>query len=159
MPIAGSDSLLRLAALPGKRRRLRHERGQLLREEGLLQDLWSILYSARHYDPDPLRLAPLIRYLYRGLDVRLVHIKVDADCARDRIVGRPDGKSRFDAMTEAELRGRLRETASLAPAIAAAAVAAGLTVETLDGLAPLAVNADRLRTIVQQAGAPGGQTA
>ncbi len=158
-PLANADALVRLARLLPKSRRLRLHRDQLLLlQEGLLQDLWSILYSAGRTEPDRASLMPVLRQIYAGLDVRVVHIDVDAGTAFERIRMRAEGASRFDRFSEAELRRQLGKTAQLARTLAAVAVDAGLPVETLDGAAPIPVNAARLKAIVAQAAAGSAQS-
>ena len=146
--LLSGDSLRRLARLTVKTRWVRAQRGRLLLQEGFLQDLWSILYSARRLRPDPARLVPLIRQLYRGIDARIVYIDVDPRVAFDRIRGRTDGKSRLDRLSDDELRRQLGDAAELPARLVAAARAAGLQVERFDGALPLQTLADQLRSMV-----------
>lgn len=130
------DSLSRLARLVIKSHWVRSQTGLLLMEEGHLQDLWSIFYSAGQLDPEPRLLAPLIRCLYRDVEVQLVFLEVDPQSAFDRIRARPHGKSRFDQLAEEELRKQLAASAQLPYKLAEAARLAGLKVERLDASLP-----------------------
>ena len=147
-PLLRGDSLGRLARLLVKSHWIRSQRGQLLLEEGFLQDLWSIFYSAGRMDPDPRLLAPLVRCLYRGVDAQIVFLQVDTQTTLDRIRGRTQGKSRLDRLAEADLRKRLAETSQLPLRIAAAARLAGLTVETIDASQPVEISVSQLRSIM-----------
>ena len=150
IPLRSVDSLSRLARLLIKSHWFRSQRGLLLLEEGALQDLWSIFYSADRMAPDPRLIAPLIHCLYRGMDAKIVLLMVDPQTAVDRIPGRAEGKSRFDRLSEADLRMRLVETAQLPLKIAEAARLAGLSVDTLDASEPTEVSARRLREIMRK---------
>lgn len=151
-PLASRDSLSRLARLVAKSHWVRVQTDGLLLEEGFLQDLWSILYSAGKLEPERKLLRPLIRSLYDGLDARIVHIDVDPETAVSRIAARAHGKSRFDGLPETALRGQIVATAQLSRTIAAAAGDAGLHVDTLDGSMPMTALVERLRSIVAEAG-------
>ena len=144
------DSLFRLARLVIKRHWVRAQKDPLLLEEGHLQDLWSIFYSAGRTGPDPRLLAPLIRCLYRGVEAQIVFLDADARSAFDRIRGRSHGKSRLDRLSDTDLQARLAATAQLPYRIIDAARLANVEVETLDASRPIAANAGRLVAMVQQ---------
>lgn len=144
------DSLSRLFRLVIKSHWIRRQGGRLLLEEGCLQDLWSICYSAGRTDPDPRQLAPLIRSLYRGVRAQIIFLKVDPQNAFDRIRGRNHGKSRLDRLAETELRQQLAKTAQLPHRLADAARLAGLSVETIDASLPVEASVHRLRTAIQE---------
>lgn len=143
------DSIVRLARLLVKSHWTRSQRQPLLLEEGSLQDLWSIYYSAGKMEPDAQLLAPFVRCLYQGVNARIVLLQVDPAIAFDRIRGRRDGKSRLDRLPEAELRRRLAGTAQLPHRLAEAARLAGLPVETLDVSRSFESSISGLRAIVR----------
>lgn len=148
------DSLSRLVRLLIKSHWFRSQSGPFLLEEGHLQDLWSILYSAGRREPDPRQLAPLIRCLYRGLDVQIVYLEVDPQSAFDRIRARTQGKSRLDRLSQEELRSELIGHADLPSRLVDAARLAGLRVERLDASLPIDTSAGQLREIMRRLGAP-----
>lgn len=148
-PLLRWDSIVRLARLVVKSQWTRSQSRPLLLEEGHLQDLWSIYYSAGKMEPDPELLAPLVRCLYRDVNARIVLLQVEPAIAFDRIRGRRDGKSRLDPLPEAELRRRLALTAQLPHRLADAARLAGLPVDTLDVSRPLESSVRRLRAIMR----------
>ena len=120
------DSLSRLVRMVVKSHWVRAQREPLLLEEGHLQDLWSIFYSAGRTEPDPHLLAPLVRCLYRGVEAQIVFLDADPRSAFDRIRGRSHGKSRLDQLSDSELQARLAATANLTRSIVDAATLAGL---------------------------------
>lgn len=144
------DSLSRLFRLLIKSHWIRSQTGSLLLEEGHLQDLWSILYSAGRTQPDPQLLAPLIGCLYRGLDAQIVFFEVDAEDAFERIRRRADGKSRLDRLADRELRQHLIATAQLPHRIVDAAKMAGLRVDAIDASLPIETTVGLLRAAVQR---------
>ena len=131
------DSLSRLARLVIKCHWVRSQTGLLLMEEGHLQDLWSVFYSAGKLEPEPRLLTPLIRCLYRDVEVQIVFLEVDRQSAFDRIRARRHGKSRFDQLAKEELRKQLAASAQLPYKLAEAARLAGLKVERLDASLPV----------------------
>lgn len=142
-----ADSLSRLLRLVIKSRWVRSQTGTLLLEEGHLQEIWSIFYSAGRTQPEPHQLAPLIACLYRGLDAHIYFLDADPDLAFDRIRGRAHGKSRLDRLAEPDLRRRLAATAQLPHRIVDAAKLAGLGVSTIDAAMPIEATVTRLREI------------
>ncbi len=144
------DSLSRLFRLLIKSHWIRAQGGQLLLEEGCLQDLWSIFYSAGRVKPDPRQLAPLIGCLYRGVSTRIIFLEIEPQHAFDRVRSRNEGKSRLDRLGEAALRRQLSETAQLPHRLADAARLAGLRVETLDASLPIESNAPDVRAVMQE---------
>lgn len=144
------DSLARLARLLIKSHWFRAQTGPLLLEEGHLQDLWSILYSGSKKEPDPRQLAPLIRCLYRGMDVRIVYLEVDPQNAFDRIRARKHGRSRLDRLAEEDLRNQLLSHAQLPSRLVDAARLAGLRVELVDASLPIEATVGQLRAVMQR---------
>lgn len=149
------DSLSRLARLMIKSHWFRSRTGLLLLEEGHLQDLWSILYSAGRTEPDPRLLAPLIRCLYRGVDARIVYLELDPQNSFERIRGRKHGKSRLDRLADDELRKQLTAQAQLPSRLVEAARLAGLKVDPLDASLPIETNAARLAAMMHELEKPG----
>lgn len=143
------DSLPRLVRLVIKSHWIRSQKEPLLLEEGHLQELWSVLYSAGRLDPDPQLLAPLIRCLYRGVDAQLVFLDVDPESAFQRIRTRKHGKSRLDRLAEAELRNQLVARAQLPHQLVEAARLAGLRVERLDAALPIEATVDQLHALMR----------
>ena len=141
------DSLSRLFRLIIKSHWLRAQTGRFVLEEGHLQELWSIFYSARKAEPDPQLLAPLVSRLYGGLNAQIVFLDVSVGDAFDRIRCRVHGRSRLDRLTELELRQHLAATAQLPYRIADAARAAGLTVERVDASLPIETTVGHLRAV------------
>lgn len=144
------DSLARLVRLLVKSHWVRSQTGLLLLEEGHLQDLWSIFYSAGRTEPDPRLLAPLIGCLYRGLDAQIIFLEVGPEEVVGRIRGRENGKSRLDRLAEEELRQHANATAQLPHNIADAAKMAGLRVKTVDASQPIETTVGLLRAAVQR---------
>ena len=142
------DSLPRLARLLVKGQWIRSQQEPLLLEEGHLQDLWSVLYSAGRRNPDPRRVAPLLRCLYRRVDARIVFLELDPESAFQRIRSRKHGKSRLDRLADDELREKLTERAQLPHCLIDAARLAGLPVVSLDASLPIASNVQRLRALM-----------
>lgn len=150
LPLLSVDSLARLARLVAKSHWTRSHSGRLLLEEGYLQDLWSICYSAGKTEPDPRLLAPIIRCLYREIDARVVLLEIDPESAFDRIRGRARGRSRLDRLNDPELRRSLTATAQLPRILADAARLAGLKVATLDMSQSIEAAADDLRDMMRE---------
>lgn len=144
-----ADSLSRLFRLLVKSHWLRSQAGPMLLEEGHLQDLWSIFYSAGRTEPQPHLLAPLIGCLYQGLDAQIVFLDVGAEEVFERIRGRAHGKSRLDRLAEQELRQHAIATSQLPHRIADAAGIAGLKVRTVDASLPIETTVGLLRAAVQ----------
>ena len=144
------DSLSRLFRLLIKSHWIRAQSGHLFLEEGCLQDLWSIFYSADRTEPDPRPLAPLIRCLYRGVHAQIIFLEVEPHHAFDRIRNRTHGKSRLDRLAEAELRHHLSKTAQLPHKLAAAARLAVLRVESLDASLPVETIVGNLHAVMQE---------
>ena len=86
--IARFDSLSRLSRILAKSCRLGSVNGAILLDQGLLQELWSVLYAAHRAEVDPAVAAPLIRAMYDGIDARIVYIEVDPATASRRIAER-----------------------------------------------------------------------
>lgn len=148
VPLMSGDSLFRLGRLVVKSHWIRSQSGRMLLQEGFLQDLWSIFYSAGRFQPDPRLLSSFIASIYRGLDARIMFIEVDTETALIRIGGRRSGKSRLDGVPEPVLRRRLVDTGELTRRIAEAAEHAGLHVERLDGSAAPELLAERVRSTI-----------
>lgn len=140
--IANYHSLRRLLRAVAKSDLMRSQGGTVLLDQGLLQELWSILYAQGRIEPDPELLSPLIRSLYSGIDARILFVDVDSATAARRIAGRSHGHSRLDGLADRETRDHLERTAELPRRIIEAARLAGLQVELVDGSAPLDEQAD-----------------
>jgi len=138
------ESVFRLTKLLAKPHWLSSRSGVVLLDQGFLQDLWSILVSGGSSRANQTLLPPLIRALYEGIDARIFILEVDPDTACARLRGRAHGDSRLDGLPESELRSSLRAAAGLQRQIVAAANLAGLSIRTLDGLAPPDVIADQV---------------
>lgn len=146
--LTSSDSLVRLVRIVAKTRWMRSQSGVLLLDESFLQEVWSVCISAGMSDPDQVALARLIRCLYADLAAHIVFLEADEVIASRRISGRSHGNSRLDGLTIAEAETCLSRSARLPYAIIAAATAAGLPVERLDGADPVEANTDRLRKLL-----------
>lgn len=144
------ESLLRLARLVVKSQWLRSQRGGILLDQGLLQELWSIHYASGSFDPDPKRLRPLIRAIYGELEPCIVFIDVDEQTAASRIAGRAGGDSRLDGLPEAELAAGIVRAAELSRAILRAAQAAGMRTQVIDGAVPVEQVVVELRSVLRQ---------
>jgi hypothetical protein len=142
------DSIARLGRLLAKSHWIRAQGGRLLLEEGALQDLWSIYYSAGRTRPDPHLLAPLVRSLYQGVEAQIILLEVDPQIAFDRVRGRRAGKSRLDRLAAPDLRRTIAETAQLHIGLAEAARLAGLPVKSIDASQPLERSVLELRDII-----------
>ena len=148
IPLTNRESLGRLIKLVGRTEWLKSQDGLMLLDQGLLQELWSILYDSGCEEPDPAVLAPLIRCLYDEVPTTIVFIDTDRAVASERIRGRSHGHSRLDGLSEAQLRGSLDRSARLARRILRASEAAGLEVHALDGSAPIDTLASELRHLM-----------
>ena len=146
--LATPESVFRLTKLLAKPHWLSSRSGVVLLDQGFLQDLWSILVSGKSPRGNPTLLPPLIRALYEGIDARIVVLDVDPETACARLTGRAHGDSRLDGLPESELRSSLRAASGLQRQIVEAARLAGLSVQTLDGLAPPHVIADQLVSLL-----------
>lgn len=150
VPLANRDSLFRLIRLVAKAHWLKSQGGRLLLDQGLHQEVWSILFSAGSEDPDPAIISPLIQCLYRGTDTKIVFIDVDSETASARISGRRHGQSRFDTVPEDSLRQQLERSGRLTRRIVDASRAAGLRVERLDGSATPASLVKQLKLLLPE---------
>ena len=148
--IATPESVFRLIRLLAKTHWLRSQSGLMLLDQGFLQDLWSILVSGKSDRCDPMLLAPLIRALYEGIEVRIIVIEVDAETASARIGGRTHGGSRLDGLPEEELRISLASASGVQHQIIDAAKLAGLPVQALDGSAPPNILVDQLLSLLPE---------
>ncbi len=145
-PLLRKNSLLRLFRLLIKSHWIRSQRERLFLEEGMLQDLWSIFYSAGLMRPDSHLVSPLVRSLYQRVDASIIYVDVDPQTAFARIRGRAHGKSRLDRLSDAELRSALEESLQLSRDLVAAAQAAGLVVGMLDASRPIDDSVHQLRS-------------
>lgn len=135
--ISDSDSLRRSLRIIAKSERLRRERGLVVLDQGLLQELWSMLYASGCYDPDPARLSAAIKSLYGGIEARIVFIEVDSATASARVAQRAHGHSRLDGLPDHQIGEQLELAAELPRRIVKAARTAGLDVRRIDGGAPI----------------------
>jgi thymidylate kinase len=125
-----------LARIIVKSEWLRSRNGTVLLDQGILQDLWSILYLSGCSEPKPSLLSPLIRSIYEGIDSQIVFVDIEPQTAASRIGERKNGHSPFDGLPETEIRNSLTGVAGLPTRIIDAAKAAELRIVTLDGSAP-----------------------
>ena len=146
--LSNLESLMRLFRLITKTHWMRSQQGQMLLDESFLQEIWSICVAAGRHDPEEAALARFIRCLYSGLDADIVFVEADEAIASKRVSGRTHGRSRLDGLAAAEVEARLTRTARLPHAIVAAAKAAGLSIERIDGRNRIEANADRLRKLL-----------
>jgi len=140
--VARFDSLSRLSRILAKSCRLRSVNGAILLDQGLLQELWSVLYAAHKTAVDPAVAAPLIRTMYEGIDARIVYLEVDPETASGRIAERLHGNSRLDGLEAAQIHEDLVRTSALPDSLIAAARLAGIEVQSIDGSLPTQVVAD-----------------
>jgi hypothetical protein len=143
-PLRSPEALVRLARLLVKAEWMKAQAGIVLLDQGPLQELWSILYSSGVGTPDPDLVSPFVKSLYSGSEPLIVYIRVDPSIASARIRGRSHGHSRLDGLNRDELEESLARGAELPERIAAAARAAGLKVQTMDGSKPLEVLVSQL---------------
>ncbi|MGZ2411658.1 dephospho-CoA kinase [Sphingomonas sp. F9_3S_D5_B_2] len=152
--IATKRPLKRTARLLAKSAWLRAQRGRLLLDQGFLQDLWSILYSADRMAPDAGRIARVISRLYLGTDTHVVFIDVPRRCSAERVAQRTHGDSRLDGLGQTEILARLDRSARIPDAIIEAAGRAGLTVHRVDGTQPFDAVVEQVGTIAQRSAKP-----
>jgi thymidylate kinase len=145
-------SLARLARVIAKAEWLRTRNGTILLDQGILQDIWSILFLSGCSEPNPSLLSPLIRSIYDGLETRIVFIDVGAQTAASRVGARKNGHSPLDGLPEGEVQNSLVRAAGLPPRIIDAAKAAGLRILALDGSEPVEALVEKLLSAV-----PGGR--
>lgn len=143
------ESLARLARLLIRAEWLRAQSGRALFDQGFLQQIWSILLASGRSDVDPALLAPLLRSLYAGMEVRILYIHVSPHEAARRIVGRPNGHSRLDGRRAEEIEQILECAGRLPQSMLAAAALAGLAVTEFDGEMPPAELAAQVRQALQ----------
>lgn len=145
------ETLFRLLRLVAKGDWLRRQDKDLLFDQGLLQDLWSILYRAEYLEPDEALLSDLIAALYRDMKVHFVLVHVDPEIARRRIRERDYGRSRLDGLGDADLEATLSKIAHLPGRIADAATAAGFPLTVVDGQRPVHELAGEVRPLLPAA--------
>lgn len=142
--LGNADSIFRLARLLAKRKWVATQPDTLLFDQGFLQDLWSILYSAGQSRPDPRALSGLVARLYEGMQPRIIFLEVDPQCAARRIANRKHGDSRLDGLPQKELGERLVTGGAIVKALCLAAETAGLQVTRIDGSLPREVLVKRI---------------
>ncbi|MCW3796990.1 hypothetical protein OMW55_04115 [Sphingomonas sp. BN140010] len=139
------ESLFRLGRLVAKTEWLKSRSGLVLLDQGLLQDIWSIVVSRRAPAiADQALLRDLIRAMYDGINATIVQVEVDSQTASARIAARTYGSSRFDRLPQSQLRGSIEKTSAIERDVVEAARLAGMPVHVVDGSAPVPVVADRL---------------
>ena len=121
-------------------------------DQGVLQAIWSILYTEGSFAPNSTHLSPLLGAFYRGMTVRIVVIEVPPALAADRVGSRGMGSSRLDAMERCDVLERLTRAEGLPAVIRDAARGAGLEVDVLDGSADIDSVVAELRRIMQAIG-------
>lgn len=152
--LSSPESLGRLVRVVLKTAWLRRLSGRAVLDQGFLQDIWSILWASRRFEPDPRILAPLLRRVYCGAPVQIIYLGLDPASAARRIAARPSGRSRLDGVGEGEAASRLECAAGLPGRIVAAARMAGLDVVALDARASPAQLAEEAMRVWTR-GAPG----
>jgi predicted kinase len=148
------DGLRRLTTLPFLRARIRYflrQRKSLLLDQALIQEVWSSLVSSRRTEPDVEALSKLLRALYDGIPVSLLHLDLPGPQAARRIANRSGGASRYERLPAEtiaamlvpgeEIMGRLRDAVRLA----------GLTTHDLDADLPEARLVEDARAVLGQA--------
>ena len=138
------EGLFRLAKLIAKQRWLRSQDATVLLDQGMLQELYSALFASGRKDVDAASLAPLIKLLYRGLDVQILVIEVAPSVASARIGKRTYGRSKLDRLRDDRLDAELQRTLRLQGRIIEAARLADLPIEVLDGHAPVVELSDHI---------------
>lgn len=136
MRLTSMQGWKRLSKILAKSRRLRSANAKVLLDQGLLQELWSILYASRKTTIDPGLAVPLVRLLYEGMDARLIYVEIDPAIAAARIARRRHGNSALDGLDNNEIEERLVLAHPLPTALVAAAEQAGITVLRVDGAGP-----------------------
>jgi adenylate kinase family enzyme len=144
------ESLWRLVRLLSMKHWLRTRSGILLFDQGIMQNLWSILYAADCSDPDPRFIEPLLHALYDGTNTQIVLLEIDKTVAAKRVADRTYGRSRFDGMNELDIDALLARATRLVAVLIMAARGAGLPVRTLDGTASVAQLAKSLEAMVSR---------
>jgi thymidylate kinase len=137
-----AESLGRLSRLVAKSRRLRSVGEPVLLDQGLMQELWSVLYASGRTQIDPALVAPLIKALYDPSDTCVVYVTIDAATAAQRVSGRSKGNSRLDRKDPGEIADELTSASELPDRLIEGARLAGISVRTVDGSLPCSVNAD-----------------
>ena len=146
------ESIWRLIRLMVMKHWWRSHSGILLFDQGIIQNIWSILYASGRTSPDPAFIAPLIKSTYEGIETQIVLIEVDAELSARRIIGRSQGSSRFDGLPFNDVTAQVASGASLVDAIVTAARIAGVNVCTLDGTKPVAALAMQLHELLLNLG-------
>lgn len=126
-------SIGRLVRISAKRHWVKTRRGRLLLHQGYLQDIWSILAFHHIKAIDQGCVTAFLTALYRGTDPTFIYLDVSPETATGRIIGRRDGNSRLDGLTEDQIRSRLVERIWVADLIFSAAVAGGLWTTKISG--------------------------
>ena len=143
-----AESIFRLGRLLAKRKWVSSQADPLILDQGFLQDLWSILYSAGQSRPDPRTLSNLIACLYEGMRPLIVFVEIDSHLAARRIADREHGDSRLDGLPQEEISKRLVMGTAIVKAVMLAVGTAGLRVERIDGSQPPDALIERLRNRV-----------
>jgi hypothetical protein len=136
-PLRSPEALVRLARLLVKAEWIKGQAGILLLDQGPLQEIWSILYASGFETPDLGPISSFLKCLYDCSEPQIIFIDVDPATASERIRGRSHGHSRLDRLARPQLDETLARTAKLPRQIVAAASAAGLNVQMMDGSRPL----------------------
>lgn len=142
---SGLDRLIRVVA---KRHWLRTRRGNILLEQGYLQDIWSLLAFNNIKHIDRARVARFIAALYRGTNPAFIFVDVDTETSTKRILARHGGASRLDSWPESKIRQRLTDREWVIDLIYAAAIDAGLSITKVSGNASVeAVHAEAMQVL------------
>jgi hypothetical protein len=147
--LTAGESLWRLLRIVARAEMIRSHDGPVLLDQGLLQELWSILAAAGRTDIRASELEPFVRSLYSGIDVRILFVDVEIGELVRRISQRAHGHSRFDGLGERDLRDNLVRADGLCRSIIEAAALARLPVETMDGSHPAERSLATIRSAVE----------
>lgn len=156
IPLRNRESIARLLRLMAKRKWLRSQSRVVLLDQGFLQDLWSVLYSAGCDSPDHAALSAFIKSLYSHLNAHIIVVDVHPDIASARLSERSYGRSRFDRLSGSELADSLASAIRLQGCIIEAVKAAGVPLVIVDGSASLGAVTDEIRKLEALANIRGG---
>jgi hypothetical protein len=106
--------------------------GQILLDQALLQDVWSILLSLGGELPPIDVLSTFLVELYGGLSVHILILDVDVETAARRVSERKNGMSRFDGLPIDSISERLAGAGPMTSSLVTAAGRSGLKIEKID---------------------------
>jgi hypoxanthine phosphoribosyltransferase len=152
------ESFFRLGRLVAKADWITSQRGQLLLDQGLLQELWSILFASDRFDPNPLQISALLSQLYKGVDARIVFIDIEPELAARRICQRTDGDSRLDGLPQSQVLFALSHGKRISDAILEGARTAGLRPIMSSGTAGSKAQLEQLRPLLSDGTEPANDS-